>query len=171
MRTLKKNYAALGSYLHASTLKQLASAGQDFEKLRKRLEGIIDYVDEVLASPIFTINFGGFATANCMRCEKELRRRIPRGAETLESECYDCGALYDVELLDGDRVHWHPRRVEAPCMNPECNEKGYLWADEVKVGTVWVCDACESKHELILSQRPYRDPADDTLAGQKEGVS
>ncbi len=59
MGKLKKHYDALGSYLHMPTLKQLqADGGMSLDKLRTRLDEIIAYVDAVLSSPIFTINFG-----------------------------------------------------------------------------------------------------------------
>lgn len=154
MATLKKHYDALGSYLHMPTLKQLKSDnGPSFDRLQKRLEDIIAYVEIVLRSPIFNINFGVFSTAHCTRCEAEIRWRIPRDVETLEALCRECGAPYDLVVLEDRQVRWDARQHPVTCAHPECGETSFMWEDKIEPGGVWICAACEGHNHLVLMNR------------------
>lgn len=160
LRTLRRHYDAIGNYLHTPTVKQLrAEEAQNFGSLKVRLDEIITFVDAVLNSRIFNISFGNFSTTDCQRCGKAMRWRIPRDAEKLEAQCRECSALYDLEVLDGNQVHWQPREVPVQCTNGDCREISYLWHDEVEPGIVFTCEACEHKSEIVLIVRPCSDPA------------
>ena len=154
MATLKKHYDALGSYLHMPTLKQLQDGGgPSFDKLKDRLAEITGYVDTVLRSPIFNINIGVFSTGQCVRCDADMRWRIPRDTEELEAACRECGVSYDLKVLEGQQVRWEPRQHPVKCAHPECGTESFMWEDQIEVGNVWICDACEGRNHLVLMNR------------------
>lgn len=158
MGKLKKHYDAVGSYLHMPTLKQLQSDdGVSLDKLRTRLVEIIAYVDAVLKSPVFTINFGNFSTAPCSRCEKEIRWRIPSDRDRLDAVCRECDAPYELIVSEDGQVLWEPKQHPIRCPHPECGETSFMWEDQFKVGTVWICDHCNRRNALMLMNRALNE--------------
>ena len=154
LATLKKHYDALGSYLHMPTLKQLHSDDNaSLQSLRERLARIVEYVDAVLRSPVFTINFGNFSTAPCSRCEKEIRWRIPRDKDRLDATCRECNAPYELVITGDGDVRWDPKQHPIQCAHPECGKTSFLWADQFEIGNAWTCDYCERRNGLALMNR------------------
>lgn len=151
---LKKHYDALGSYLHMPTLKQLqADEGASFDKLRKRLGQIIEYMETVLRSPIFTINFGTFSTAPCSRCDNQIRWRVPRDKDRLDAVCRECDAPYELIVTQDREVRWEPKQHPIECPHPECGETSFMWEDQLEPGNVWICDYCNRRNALMLMNR------------------
>lgn len=158
MGKLKKHYDALGSYLHMPTLKQLQADGDmSLGKLRTRLDKIIAYVDAVLSSPIFTINFGTFSTAPCIRCEKEIRWRIPRDKDRLDAVCRECDAPYELIVTEDRQVRWEPKQHPIKCAHPECGEISFLWEDQFEIGSIWICGACVGHNQIVRMNRPINE--------------
>jgi hypothetical protein len=153
---LKHHYDALGSYLHMPTLKQIQAEGtQSSDRLHARLQEIVSYVDRVLKSPIFNINFGTFATIDCKRCGHIIHWRMPRSGGIAHAVCRECSASYDVKKVGDNEVQWKPLQLTVPCANVECGTTGYLWNDDVKPGMVWTCAVCERRNEIVLSVQPF----------------
>jgi hypothetical protein len=154
MATLRKHYDALGSYLHVQSMKQVrAGKSLDFGKIRDRCEEIVAFVGAVLASPVFNVTLGSFATMECMKCGKPIRKRIPHGQEVMQAECYECQALYTVIDKGNNKVEWQPQYHEIECVNDDCKHKIIVWRHELKVGMHWKCPCCNGRNTFALAIR------------------
>jgi hypothetical protein len=151
---IKRHYDALGSYLHIPTPKQMESEGaHDFNRLRVRMQEIVSYIDRVLKSPIFNINFGTFTSIDCERCGNVIRWRMPHDRRAFRAVCRECLAPYDVEDIGGGKVHWKPHQYEVICTNADCKAVSCLWVDKIEPGMAWKCAACEHHSQIILTTR------------------
>jgi hypothetical protein len=154
MAALRKHYDALGSYLHVQSMKQVRSGKSlDFGKIRIRCEGIAEFVEAVLSSPVFNVTLGSFATMECVECGKPVRKRIPHGQEVVEVECYECQASYLIVDKGNNKVEWQPQQHEVECANGDCNHKIVVWRHELKVGKCWICPRCNGRNTFALGIR------------------
>lgn len=151
MQTLKKHYDALGSYLHVPTLKQ-QQAGKpiDYAAMRVRCETIAAFIDDVLKSPVFDSTFGVFATLECMKCGKPVRKRWPDGEAKVKVKCFACGADYLVEDAGDGQCRWQADRIDLVCANPDCGAIVNPFRSEIAVGGRWDCRDCGGRNELQL---------------------
>ncbi|MDN3565114.1 hypothetical protein QWZ14_12150, partial [Paeniroseomonas aquatica] len=141
---LKKQYGALGSYLHTPTLSQIDDPGAHSPvKLRKRIEACVKFLDEVLGSPVWNFTIGQFSEEKCLRCETMIRRRLHKDGKPIVAICPNrkCHAEYLVQM-DGNKVAWTAYRQELPCPTDDCTATMILWKDEVKEGHKWTCESC-----------------------------
>lgn len=153
LAAIKKSYDALGSYLHQPTLKQMSKGGHDLRKARLKFACIADQLDEVLASPIFNINFGNFISFQCMNddCARQIRKRVPRGTESVVAECFDCTAQHEITVNgDGQRVA-RPLVEDVKCANPACEHALKLFKHELRPGAYWTCTGCGTRSEIGLA--------------------
>lgn len=154
MATLRKHYDALGSYLHAPSLKQSRKCKvQDFQRMKARCEEIASSVSGALSSPVFNITFGNFATVDCIVCGKRIRKRMPQGESEVRAECFECGATYTIVAKGSGEVVWQPRQQELECTNESCRQKVYVWQHEVEAGRHWVCKGCGGQNIFTLGIR------------------
>ena len=172
LRTLKKHYDALGSYLHTSTLKELRKGrGWNPEKLRKRCVQIAKICNQVLASPVWNIRFGSLAILpSCSRCEANpVRVRFPRSSESVEASCFSCGAGYIVIAENDSQVRWKPRQMVLKCPNPACEAEAVIWEDEFVVGACWTCEGCADSFVLRIGiAKDLTDASSEELGGRNE---
>ncbi len=155
LKNIKEHYNALGSYLHIPSLEQV-TAGKvpDIGKLRTRCESLVTILGEILASQVWNVTFGNYATlAACLEetCRRPIKRRIPFDKKETEIRCFSCSAHYTLRLADNHKVLWEPKYVMVPCANTTCKKEFPLWPSEVKVGTRWRCPDCNTVHELRLA--------------------
>lgn len=168
LATLKEHYDALGSYLHKPTLKQQQSGGRvDFAKLRARCERIASYLGEVLASRVWNSTIGNFASIDCMKCGKPIRKRFPHGATTVDAKCLECGASYKVHDVGNHQANFEPDQVEVQCANSDCAIKIYPWRTEIEHGVSWICEECGGRNVFRLAI--YHEPVGD--APPKEALA
>jgi len=153
LAAIKKSYDALGSYLHQPTLKQLSKVGHDLPKARLKFERIAGQLDEVLASPIFNINFGNFTSFQCMNddCARQIRKRIPRGAESVIAECFDCSAQHEITVDGNGQCVARPLVQDVKCANPSCEHALRFFEHELRPGASWACTGCGTKCEIGLA--------------------
>lgn len=152
MKTLKKHYDALGSYLHVPTLKQRQNGKNiDYGALRKRCEEIAVLIEDVLKSPVFNSTLGIYATAGCMQCGKPVRKKWPDGRTKIKAKCFECGADYLVEDVGNQQCRWEPDRVDLACANQECGAIINPFRSEIEQGKGWECRDCGGRNELRLS--------------------
>jgi hypothetical protein len=148
---IKSHYDALGAGLHIPTMAQFQNDKlPDPVAVRARCNEIISIVDRVLSSRMWNSTFGVSSHIDCLRCQKPIRRRMPRGVKTLEAECFECKAQYNVEEQADGNVLWSPVTDEVPCANKGCVGKLALWPNEVRPGTYWTCKECGGVSELQL---------------------
>lgn len=150
LRMLKKHYDAMGNYLHVPTLNQAENSPPSSEKLRKRCTDIVDYLEKVLSSPVWNVNFAHFSSLKCENCGTNIRKRLPRGKEKLMAECFNCSATYTVTDVGKGKVHWQLDLIDVPCGNGECGHITHILRKERKEGSAWTCASCEGRNVLAL---------------------
>jgi len=151
MSTLKKHYDALGSYLHIQSIKQVrAGKSLNFGKIRSRCEEIAAFIEAVLSSRVFNVTLGSFATLDCMKCGKPIRKRIPYGHEAVHAQCYECCASYTIVNIGDGQVKWKPEQREVECVNGNCKCKIFVWFREMEVGRCWICPNCNGVNTFAL---------------------
>lgn len=155
---LQKHYHAVGSVLHMPTMQQVEKAKLlDVVKLRARLEVIAQDLTKSLDSPIWNSTFGSFASLECGRCSKPIRKRIPTGTESVAAKCFSCGAQYQVSLLEDKKIWWEPQTREAKCSTRGCQGNFVFWLDEIKPGAHWSCSECHKRFRIELGISPNND--------------
>lgn len=167
MAVIKRYYDALGSYLHVPTLKQARGVKpQDPAKLRMKCGEIAGALELVLASSVYNITLGSFATIECFNCEKPLRRRFPFGKESVRAECMECNAGYTLIGLGNNQVEWKPHQRKLKCGGDKCLTEALIWEHEIRAGEYWICTGCGGRNQFGLcvgySPAPMNDP--DTKA-------
>lgn len=151
LKEIKRYYDRLGSYLHAPTREQVDSEKRvSDEKIVKRCRELTHILDEVLASPVFNLDFRVTSKIQCEKCESMITRRLPSDGEKFVAKCISCLAEYDVVLDKGGKAIWTPRVEVIGCGNPNCNAKLELWNSEIKVGTNWLCSTCGGRNVILL---------------------
>jgi hypothetical protein len=124
--------------------------------MRVTCKAIIDYLTEILASPVWNVTFGVFATIECMKCGKPLRRRCPRDAEIIGKQCFECGATYKVQNTGNNEASFEPDKVELRCANTECGTTTFIWRNEIRPGVSWTCEVCGGHNAIRLAV--YHEP-------------
>ncbi len=148
---LKKHYDAIGNFLHVPTLAQAEKAPPAPEKFRQRCSQIANYVEKVLASPVWNITLGSFATIDCQNCGAKIRKRMPNGQETVSAACFQCEATYTVTDRGNGKVEWKMDMVDVRCGNRDCDKVIHILKKELKAGSCWVCETCKGRNTLTLA--------------------
>lgn len=151
LRDIKKHYDALGSYLHTPTIGALETKGDhDLDRLRQRCDHIIARIEEVLASPIWSVDLKNTATIECMGCSTKLTRRMRTDDESKTVECWECGATYDMVPRAEGQVLFEPRQTRFTCRTKDCDHDNYLWEKEIVHGLHFNCEGCGAAHFVGL---------------------
>jgi hypothetical protein len=151
---IKKYYDRLGSYLHTPTLDQVAlGKGATPVGIRTRCIEVTEILEQVLASPIFNVNFNVTSTITCGKCGTKIVRRIPPvgGVKSIIAKCIECSACYSLATMENDQIEWKPLVRDVKCATPSCNSKISLWESEIEVGTCWTCVGCNAKNQIVLA--------------------
>lgn len=153
MKTLKRYYDAIGSYLHVPTLKQVEEGKQvGINRMKGKCEEVAGYIEKVLASPIYHNTIGSFAVTNCTECEKPIRKRVPSTVDELKAECFQegCPATYLIIRENDKQVMWKEDKVDIVCGNESCDKKILVWRKEVQQNKYWMCPECGGKNSIML---------------------
>jgi hypothetical protein len=151
LRTLKKHYDALGSYLHTPTLAQIEKGqGHDFDKLRKRCVLIVEALETALSSKVWNSTIAIRGEIECAECGSALRRRLPKDKTERVVQCWSCAASYSMSEIEDQEVRFEPRQVRVTCPQEGCGEASYIWERNVKSGSSWKCQNCGSQLALVL---------------------
>ncbi len=159
MKVLKKHYDALGSYLHIKSMKQMNTGDViDYNKIRTRCQGITALIEQALASPVFNITLGSFATLECVECNSPIRKRLPSCQKKVHAECYQCKATYSIIDEGGGKVKWVPHQHEIECANDNCQQKIVVWQHELEVERHWICKDCKGENTFVLAVKHKEAP-------------
>lgn len=143
LRTLKKHYDALGSYLHTPTLAQIEQGKtHDYARLGQRCSKIIDALDTALNSKVWNSTLAVRGEIDCAECGSVIRRRLPKDRAEHVVECWSCTASYTMTEIENEKVRFEPRYVNIPCPRAECSNVTQLWEKEVAQGNSWPCNGC-----------------------------
>lgn len=158
---LKKNYFALGSFLHAPALASVLNGKTvDQKKLSEQCKTSEVVLERVLGSTL-RMNFHeifGRTGLTCSECGTTISRSLaalktPQNGgcgtrETLSVDCRDCSASFDVFHRDGDGIVWREQRWQRPCPIPKCEGWHVRWVRDTKDGVQTVCSECGTVCEL-----------------------
>jgi hypothetical protein len=149
--TLRRNYDALGSYLHMPTIRQIErNGGSEFVKLREPCEALVEALDPMVTPAKSTFVGGRFSHSACTRCGADMRKRLPGDfSGDLTAVCLECEAPYAIEARDGQHF-WTPVKYGAPCAHEGCGSKHGIFPDELKEGHRWACEGCGGENLIDL---------------------
>jgi hypothetical protein len=151
LEKIRKNYSALGSYLHSPTLKQQTEIGtQNFDKLRERAKNLIEVLETVLSSEIWNVKFGPRLTTKCNWCGATIIRRVKGADKTWTIRCLVCGGLHRATKDDEKRVKTYPLNTRLRCLSETCGEAFYIGSHEVRESAVITCPSCNEGHVIQL---------------------
>jgi hypothetical protein len=151
LRTLKKHYDALGSYLHTPTLSQIEQGKtHDYAKLGQRCSKIIDALDTALNSKVWNSTFATRGVMDCSECGSTIRRRLPRDTAERVVQCWSCPASYTMTKIEDQQVRFEPRQVRVACPQQDCGSESYIWERNVERGKCWTCHDCGSQLMFAL---------------------
>jgi DNA-directed RNA polymerase subunit RPC12/RpoP len=161
--SIKAHYDALGSYLHLPTLRQVETdTAPDMRKLRARCAEIVRELEGVLSSHVFNSTVGQFATLECIRCSKPIRKRVPANKSQDNAHCFECGAPYLVASLPNGKSEWVPQMAVLKCAR--CEEAMSVWRDRIRAGERFQCSACSAPYAIELRVLPLAPTSDEPTA-------
>lgn len=139
LRTLKKHYDALGSYLHTPTLAQIEQGKvHDYGKLGRRCAQIMDALDATLCSKVWNSTFAVRGESDCAECGSVIRRRLPKDMTERIVQCWSCTASYTMTEIADQKVNFEPRQMRVACPQKDCGSAAYIW----ERGKYWTCLDC-----------------------------
>lgn len=155
LRTLKKHYDALGSFLHLPTLRQLRQKQVlNLASLQKHCQGVIEAIEKALSSTIFNVVASVPFDFPCERCGEKIIRCTPFGPFQFETSCSACKATYGVSGAGDGRITMVPLlSMLVPCKVVGCTAQYRLWLDQSKLGHEWMCVECGANYRLNLSPK------------------
>ena len=170
-KEIKKHYDALGSFLHAPTIKQVEDDERTApERIRKRCEAALELVTEAASSKVYRSDIRTSFTMQCIRCDEHVIRRVARSDNRVIATCPKCRAEYGVTRLTEDKAEWMPLQYDVACESTGCDGVQGVWKDEYKQGSYWCCDSCGGLHELAVFARFTKadslDPAQEALVAK-----
>lgn len=150
MNVIKKHYQALGSYLHMQSMnKMLKGDSLNYDKIRCRCNTIYEYIMKVFDSPFHNCTLGRFTRGKCMKCERIIRKRIPRDKDKFTVICHHCSSLHHIERIKEGSYEWRADKQEMSC--PGCKQIFSMWRNEVEIGHSWNCNNCGAENKLVLA--------------------
>lgn len=155
LAAIKKQYDAIGSWLHMPTIKQMEEGdGQNPERLRRRLDALLTHLETVLASTIFNVTMiGRNSKISCIRCEHRVRKAVKDNAMATTARCPGCGLGYTLEPnVEGD-FDWQPETATIKCATTQCPEELTIYRDQIKPGVAVRCEACGERTLVVLGSR------------------
>lgn len=153
LKELRSSYNRLGAYLHSPTAAQLEAKGSiPLSKKIKRCNEVISLITDVLSSSMTQVNFRQLVDIDCDKCGGKIIRRIPPGSDNIAVKCTknSCIATY-VMRIENQKAHWRRAGVDIECRNEGCDEKNFVWENEMSVATEWKCVRCKQKNKLALT--------------------
>lgn len=151
LRTLKRHYDALGSYLHTPTLAQIEQGqSHDLGKLRSRCAQIVEALEAALSSKVWNSTFAIRGEIECRECGADIRRRLPKDKTERVVQCWSCAASYTMTEVDSRQVRFEPREMRVACPQKDCGCVSYVWERQVERGKSWRCSNCKSQLTFAL---------------------
>jgi transcription elongation factor Elf1 len=148
---VRKNYQALGSFLHVPTIRQ-SSRDNDPAPARQRATEVQEAFAKLLAPGRITAFFAkGMHRFECHDCGTPIARRADSLLEGKTAECGNCGLPYDVEILEDQKVWIQPRSILWDC--PRCQSHRTIFASKAKDGTDVSCPECQLQTTIRVLQQ------------------
>jgi hypothetical protein len=160
---IRENYDALGFYLHTLTIHQLFNGKtQKLDRLKRRCDGLVVRLVEVLSQRIWNFNMTETATLDCGECGAAIKRRIGKlnrsssegGEQNLTVNCFNCVASYQLSITDDGSVLWDEELEHFTCSHDGCEQRVGTWKRNIGPGTRVKCSKCEGVTVFGLGMFP-----------------
>lgn len=162
LSVLKKQYFALGNFLHTPTIAQVKNGRRvSTSKVLKRCQECIELIEaEVTASlRIDSFEIFGNTEFDCVECGIRLRRRLnalrtsnhqaPGTRPTITVECFNCLASYELRHDPERDIVCRELRWKAPCPMVGCAGVHVKWVREVKDDMTSDCSLCGERSKWV----------------------
>lgn len=149
---IRENYDALGSFLHTLTIHQLwKGKDQKIDRLKARVEGLVERLEDVLSEKIWNFNLNQSATIDCAECGNVIKRRVGRlkgpssagDAESITVKCFHCPASYTLTNTDDNKILWEKDLEDVPCPYEDCDHTMGIWKRDIRQGSRVRCGGCD----------------------------
>lgn len=143
---VSKNWNALGSFLHESSVGDLKNGrDRDAASIRKRLIDISKQIGQVLESPLFSLDIKVTVGFECT-CGFKIVRRVGHLKHNSEIECPNCINTWLGEEVDGQ---WRFGIYEHRFKCHTCESLTAFPARHLKDGIEVVCETCGDNWQIV----------------------
>ena len=151
LEDLKKNYDALGSFLHVPTMQSIEQKGWHSKtKLRRRCVALAETLRKAVESN-WTLRLSSSVQFDCHRCGQSMRRHLDCTMESRTVACWHCDASYLLTHSDGNELDRKPLVELVACANKSCAGKMPVWRNDLKYGASFTCETCGVKTMIAYS--------------------
>ena len=153
LKVLKQHYDALGSFLHAPTLKKMSRSSQSGGTLRQRCENLVADLETVLSSEVWGLKVPLSHRFDCLRCKKAVAVRMRPKQNERTIRCFGCDATYQCRKDNDGTLRYSAIGGEVRCKHERCDATIFVWADKAGNGEKIRCTACGGTNVLELCFR------------------
>lgn len=142
-----KAHNALGSFLHEPTLAQYdKDAGFDEEAARAKATEILAILEDILSTPLMSVNMGQFIQIDC-DCGFKIKRKLAVLQAGKRFTCGGCGMHYLYTLNEAEsRYEFVPDGLAYNCA--KCGAGQQVPAHLVEQLPVLTCSECGAKAQV-----------------------
>jgi len=150
---LRKHYNKIGQQLHVLSPTQ---QGMPKDKLTEYLWGVIEEMTEVATGNITGGLFGNVGRFECQVCNTLIICSEHKVTSSNLVTCHNhsCRAEYYATLSDDGQFKFDLKVTEFDCI--DCQAKTKIQNRDLKIGAIFACANCGSRHEFVNRQWGYR---------------
>jgi hypothetical protein len=143
LKWARKEYQALGNFLHQPTMKQFREKKRAVAVIREKAYSVHSVLKDILSSSLFNTIFTFSVTVPC-DCGFTMSRKIGREANQFELVCVECGDIYLCQSGEGESVQCIQATFRFACM--KCEAKNAANKKLLKEGAIIECSNCKAEH-------------------------
>ncbi|CAG0975554.1 hypothetical protein ANRL3_01782 [Anaerolineae bacterium] len=153
LKWANKQHNALGNFLHAPTLHQIAAGDTPTkEKMLQKAREVIDEIEQILASQLFNAKLNFYCgTFECKFCKAEVKY----GAENINKGmvvCSNCKGNYDLALAEENRITIRPKEVTYKCLS--CKNLNTIGFHLMYLDNILTCTNCDAIAKIQYTISP-----------------
>ena len=164
MRWIEKNYNALGSWLHESTLASIEDGKESAtEKAFRRAKTIYGELENVVSSPIWNFNSGQYVECTC-DCGFIIKRKESVVSHGARIRCGKCDMMYLFEWGPNRKTYvFTPFDTTFRC--GRCGNQQQARHENIRKNNIVTCSSCGQRHKIveILHAEPIPDDTAKSL--------
>lgn len=168
MAEIKKNYNALGSFLHLQTRDKYENGDvASNQQIRARCEEIVEILDRVFASSMWNVRTGVVLEFDCQRCDERMVRTAPWSLASLTVCCFKCEAEYELTPGGENSTKIRPLSGDLECPWEDCGAKLIVWRSDLKAGSRWRCSSCQRRMRIGMGVGKFPEDVEDQKPGSE----
>ena len=147
---VKKNYAALGNFVHEGTIAQIRSGqSRKDEAVRKKFQEVRREIERVLTGNLWALRIRATVSFFC-NCGFKVVRRERLLKKDGRVKCANCGEIVGA-TLEGEQWKFYLQGVPVKCPHDGCLHETVVPERRIHQGEVIECEGCHS--EILIEQR------------------